>query len=132
VPHVGRGAALGDLDNDGAPDLVVVHQNDPVSILRNRNTPKNWVGLRLRGTATDSDAIGAKVSAPFQGRNVVRWVRSGAGYLSQFDQRIILPCEGATLDATVIWLGGKREVFSGLAPGRYHEIVEGEGSAETP
>jgi enediyne biosynthesis protein E4 len=132
VPHVGRGMALGDLDNDGAPDLVVVHQNEPVALLRNRLASPAWVGITLRGTSANCEAIGARVSVPFRGRHLVRWVRSGAGYFSQFDQRLTFPGSDGPLDATVTWPGGRRELFSALAPGRYHEIVEGEGAAQPP
>jgi hypothetical protein len=132
VPHVGRGAALGDIDNDGAPDLVIVHQNDPVTLLRNRLATSAWVGIQLRGTASNREAIGARVSAPFSDRGIVRWVRSGAGYLSQFDQRLSFPANDGPLDVKVAWPGGRHEVFRGLTPGHYHEVVEGEGATAAP
>lgn len=132
VSQVGRGAAVGDIDNDGALDLVVVHQNDPVTLLRNRQAASSWVGIQLHGTAANREAIGARVSAPCSGRKVVRWVRSGAGYFSQFDQRLSFPVNDGPLDIDVIWPGGRHEVFRGLTPGRYHEVVEGEGAAAAP
>src|SRR6185436_16695 len=83
VPHVGRGSATGDLDNDGAVDLVIVHQNDPVTLLRNQLRPEFWTRIQLKGVRCDPEAVGAKVSVMIRGRQLTNWVRSGAGYLSQ-------------------------------------------------
>jgi hypothetical protein len=129
--HVGRGAAIGDLDNDGALDLVVVHQNESVSILRNRTPPKHFVRVRLQGTQSDRDAIGAVASIRSSGRTLMRWVRSGAGYFSHSDQRILFAVDDdAPVDVTVDWLGRGREVFGNLKVGETHELVEGRGKSE--
>lgn len=128
VPHAGRGGAVGDLDNDGGLDLVLVHQNDPVVLLRNRYPAENWVRVRLRGTRGDADAIGAKVSAEIGGRTVTHWVRGGGGFCSTFDPRILFSLvDDAPLEVTVRWLGGSVEIFSGLKRGATHELVEGTG-----
>ena len=62
VPHCGRGLAAGDLDNDGALDMVIVHQDEPIAVLRNRILPKQWVRLSLQGVQSNRDAIGAIVT----------------------------------------------------------------------
>ena len=124
----GRGAAVGDLDNDGDLDLVVVRQNEPVSILINQIQPTDWVRLELRGTTSDPDAIGAVVRYPFEGRTIVRHVRSGSGYLSQFDQRILLPAKDV-VEMIVTWPTGKSERFRDLKPRRTHRIQEGAGES---
>ncbi|HEV7223951.1 MAG TPA: CRTAC1 family protein [Pirellulales bacterium] len=130
VPHAGRGAAVGDLDNDGAPDLVVVHQNEPVALLKNLRTPEHWVRLKLAGKTCDLDAVGAKVTYEFEGRQLARWVRGGAGYLSQSDLRIVLPAAGpGPLAVVVAWPGGKREAFRDLASGKTNVLVEGAGES---
>jgi hypothetical protein len=128
VPHAARGGSAGDLDNNGTSDLIVVHQNSPVSILRNRLSPKPWVSVCLRGTSSDPFAIGSVITARFAGRTLTRHVRSGAGYLSHFDRRVLLPIdgEGAT-ECSVRWLNGKQEVFQNLQPGRTHQLIEGHG-----
>ncbi len=126
--HVGRGAAVGDLDDDGAPDLVIVHQNEPVVLLRNRKVPARWVRLQLEGVHCDREAVGAKISYDYQGRQLVRWVRSGAGYLSQFDQRVILPVDqDDPVSVKVVWPGGKEESFSNLEINTTHRLIQGEG-----
>lgn len=130
IPHAGRGAAVGDLDNDGAPDLVIVHQNDPVSLLRNQLPAGRWVRVELRGVKSNTDAVGAKVTAPFGERTLTRYVRGGGGYLSYFDPRVLLPAAGdEPLDVTVVWPSGEREVFTGLDQRKTHELVEGTGRA---
>jgi len=128
VTHVGRGAAVGDLDNDGGPDLVISHQNEPVVVLRNRHPAKHWVSVLLRGEKCNRDAIGAKVTAPFGDRVLARWIRGGGGYASTFDPRILFPAvDDAPVTVTVKWPHGDTEVFPDLAQGKTHELVEGTG-----
>ncbi len=128
VHRAARGNAIGDLDNDGALDLVVVHQNEPVVLLRNRRPVSRWIRLQLRGTTSNPAAIGAKITAPFGDRVLTRWVRSGAGYLSQSDARIVLPMADHTpVSVTVYWPAGSMEIFQGLTENQTHVLVEGEG-----
>ncbi|HVW02745.1 MAG TPA: CRTAC1 family protein [Planctomycetaceae bacterium] len=133
VPHAGRGAAVGDLDGDGALDLVVVHQNQPVAVLKNRQRPPQWVRAALRGVSSSRDAVGARVESSFEGRARVRWVHGGGGYLSHFDPRILLPLEDAEkAELRVTWPAGKTEIFSSLDAQTTHAIVEGHGRPVAP
>lgn len=127
LPHPGRGAAVGDLDNNGAPDLVIVHQDEPATILRNQKTPSNWVRLRLKGTRCDPFAVGASVRLKDEGRTLTRFVRGGAGYLSQFDRRIVLPVseDQSTVEVTVQWPGGQEETFANLKVRKTNDLIEG-------
>lgn len=128
VPHAGRGAAVGDLNNDGAVDLVIVHQNQPVTLLRNRNVPTSWFSVHLRGTQSNPDAIGATVSFQYGGRLLTRLVRGGGGYLSHFDSRLVFPTIGERSNSvTVRWPSGHCEVFENLSLGTHHELVEAAG-----
>lgn len=126
--HQGRGAAVGDLDNDGALDIVVNHLNEPVSVLRNRRAPEAFFRIKLRATQGDHDATGAIVIALFAGRKLTRCLRSGAGYGSHFDQRITFPVVGKEpREVTVHWPGREIEKFTNLRLGATSELIEGEG-----
>jgi hypothetical protein len=128
IPHAGRGAAVGDLDNDGAPDLVVVHQDQPVKILRNRHQAQHWVGVALQGRASGMYPAGAIAILEQDGRKMTRVVSGGGSYLSHSDHRIVFVTKNADpVDVTVTWLGGQQEVFSGLSTRSTHELVEGTG-----
>ncbi len=129
--HSGRGSAVGDLDDDGAPDLVTVLMNEPVRLLRNRCAPANFVRVELRARNGEPDATGARVSAGYQGRRLARFVVRGGGYFSHSDPRFIFPADpdAATVDVTVDWPGRARETFRGLASRRSHLLIEGQGTA---
>jgi hypothetical protein len=128
LSHAGRGTASADLDNDGALDLVLVHQNDAVVLLKNRKTPANWVRVELRGTASDPHAVGAVASMDYQGRRLFRTVVGGAGYLSCSDRRIVFPAEDELpREIRVRWLGGKEELFRGVPTQQSVLLVEGTG-----
>ena len=132
--HAGRGVAVGDLDDDGAPDIVVVHQNDFPVLLRNRSVPPRFVRLRLRGTNSNVEAIGAVVAVRDGPRSVSRWISSGCGYFSQFDLRPIVPLthNAESVAAVVRWPCGVSERFASLDVNRTHELVEGRGDALPP
>lgn len=128
VPHAGRGLAIGDLDNDGGVDLVVVNQNEPVAVLRNRQPYEHWVRLRLRGTQSNRDAVGAKITLVNEKQTLTRWIRGGGGYASHFDFRVLLPWnDSRESEIEVHWPSGGIEWFGNLAPKVTHELVEGQG-----
>ncbi|MBI3951777.1 MAG: VCBS repeat-containing protein [Acidobacteria bacterium] len=84
-----RGAAFGDYDNDGHTDVAIVNLNDRPSLLRNDGGNRNrWLTLRLAGTKSNRDAIGARVQAVVGGMSLSAEVRSGGSYISQNDSRV--------------------------------------------
>jgi hypothetical protein len=127
VTHVGRGAAQGDLDNDGDPDLIVVHQNDPVTVLSNRRAPENWLSLALEGVASNREAIGAVVTSHWAGRTLTRVIRGGGSYFSCSDRRVLIPCTAEPQSVEVHWPSGLCERFSGLQSRQQHHLREGSG-----
>lgn len=127
--HSGRGNAVGDLDNDGAPDFVTVQMNDPVRVLRNRHVPRNFISVELRARFGEPLATGARVTAEFEGRQLARFAVRGEGFFSQFDPRLIFPvAPGAEIAEVIVdWPGRRRERFSRLGVRQTHFLVEGRG-----
>ncbi|MER3414982.1 MAG: hypothetical protein C4297_02060 [Gemmataceae bacterium] len=127
--HMGRGVALGDLDNDGRVDLVITHTNEPVVLLQNVTANgHHWVGLQLEGSDR-RDITGATIIAQVQGRHLYRMVKSGGSYLSSSDRRIVLGLGSATQveQVTVLWpspSGPQPQVWKNLAAGKYYRLRE--------
>jgi len=126
--YVARGLAVGDIDNDGDADAIFTRLNDSPVLLRN-NVGQNavWIGFELEGTVSNRDAIGARVTVEHDGRRMSRWITSGSSYLSSHDKRVIFGLGGsrpASVTAEIRWPNGRTQTVSGLAPGRYHRIVE--------
>ena len=88
VPRLARGLAVGDLDNDGRVDLVIVPQNAPVTYFHNRGEAGHGLTLRLEGTASNRDAIGARVTVTAGGRRQSGWRIGGGSYQSASDPRL--------------------------------------------
>ena len=149
---VGRALLVGDLDEDGDEDLVVVANSGPARVLLNTaiqgggggngsaNAAGRWIGLRpLLPQTTDGalprDAVGAVVTVrPDNGEPRRRRVRTGGSYATGQDARVrvALPAvDDAKAEVTVdvLWPDRTRETWEGLAPGRYHPLLRGSGKS---
>jgi hypothetical protein len=124
-----RGAAFGDYDNDGDIDVVVVTMDDRPMLLRNDTAGGRWVTLRLEGTKSNRDAIGAKVTIEAGGRRQVAEVRSGGSYISHNDVRVHFGLGAAqTVETlTIRWPSGATEKAAMLAADRFYTAREGSG-----
>ena len=80
-----RGLAVGDLDGDGRPEIVIVNMNDKPSLLKNEGVHQNFLYLSLVGTKSNRSAIGARVSVESSGRRQIDEVMSGGSFYSQND-----------------------------------------------
>jgi len=135
MPEASRGAAFGDLDNDGMMDVVVENIDGSPSILRNDSPSSNhWVTLQLVGTRSNRLAIGAKVKLVAGALVQIDEVRSGGSYLSQNDMRVHFGLgNAAMIDRVEIrWPSGQSEILQNLAADRFYTVKEGEGIVPNP
>lgn len=126
--HLGRGAALGDLDNDGKVDVVVSHMNEPVAVLRNISKENNhWLGVELVG-AQHADIVGARVMLTANGRTQTRFAKGGGSYASSPDRRFVfgIGASDQIEKLTVVWPDGTQQTWTSLAVDCYHVITQGE------
>jgi hypothetical protein len=125
--HSSRGAAFGDLDNDGAVEVVINNQNEAPSLLKlTRPPPGNWVILKLEGIRSNRSAIGARVSVTAGGRTQMDEVRSGGSYMSQGDLRLHFGlAQARKIDRVEIeWPSGARQVEENVDVNRVVTVRE--------
>ena len=132
--HQGRGLAIGDLDNDGRPDLVISHVNDAVTLLCNEaGAGHHWLGVGLIGKE-HADVVGAKLTLEVDGRRLTRFARGGTSYLSSSDRRHLFGLGAASKVGrlTVVWPSGKEQYGDTLPIDRYWQLVVDEREAREP
>ncbi len=125
-----RGAAFGDIANNGNVDVVVLNVGEPPSLLLNTNqSPNHRVLVHLLGTKSNRAAIGARVTIHTGAMTQFDEVRSGGSYLSQNDLRLHFGLGAAArIDLIEVrWPTGKIETFEDVAADKIYTIVEGQG-----
>ena len=133
LSEIGRGAAFGDIDNDGDTDVVIANNNGPVRLLLNQIGQRNhWVGVRLLDAQTKRDALGARAVLMRKPKpDLLRRARTDGSYLSSHDPRVIFGLGKATETGTalVTWPSGRREAWKNLPLDKYTTLQEGNGQA---
>jgi hypothetical protein len=130
---VGRGAAFGDIDNDGDIDVVVVNNNGPARVLiNNMGHRKPWIGFRMVGEKIPRDMLGTRV-AVFRHNAPTLWrrVRSDGSYCSSSDSRVLFGLGDAS-EVTKVqahWISGRVEEWTGVPLRKYSVLREGSGNA---
>ncbi len=124
-----RGAAFGDIDNDGGVDVVVVNRDSRPFLLRNVVPSRgHWLLLRVL-EAHQRDALGAEVTMTIGSRTIHRDVRAASSYLASNDPRVHVGLGAETMarDVTVTWPGGARERFGDIQADRVTVLRRGAG-----
>lgn len=126
VRQVSRGAAFGDIDDDGDVDILVANVADRPQLLRNDTAGGHWLRLHLTGTASNRSAVGARATIVAGTHRAAAEVTTGASYLSQGDLRLHFGLGAATRVDTihVVWPSGTRQVLTGIDADRQIDIVE--------
>lgn len=129
--HTSRGVAMGDVDDDGGVDLVVVNRDAPAYLLMNRvGQSANWVRFRIVNPY-GGDAIGATVRASIGGVRQRRTVRPATSYLASHDPRVHFGLGGASRvsGVEVQWPSGETEAFGDFPAGATVVLRYGSGRA---
>jgi hypothetical protein len=130
-----RGVAIGDLDNDGGVDVVIVNNDEAPLVLRNNvGRLNNWLGARLVGRKCNRDAVGAVVTYQAGDLKRSRMKVGGGSFLSSHDPRMVLGIGSRTkIDSVEVkWPlpSGSVERFTNLPLNRYVTLTEGVGRPE--
>ena len=131
-PVVARGMAYADFDNDGDLDLVITANNGPARLLRNDNANQNDVlRVKLIGTKSNRDAIGAKVTLTTSTGSLARMVKGGSSYLSQSELPLTFglgkPGSNKIVRMQIDWPSGRKDSIVDLKPNQFVTIQEGKG-----
>jgi hypothetical protein len=130
-----RGLAIGDFNNDGGVDvLMILNDGAPLLLRNNVGRLNHWLGIQLKGRVANPDAVGATVT--WQAGDLKRHVYkiAGGGYLSCHDPRVVL---GIGRRTKIDWIevkwpppSARVDRFTNLPIDRYISIVEGKGIKE--
>jgi enediyne biosynthesis protein E4 len=114
IPIVGRGLAVGDYDNDGKMDALVVDSEGKPLLLHNVSpSAGHWLTLKLVGTQTNRNGLGARVTIKAGSRTLVRHCASDGSYMSASDSRVHfgLSEHNSPVEVTIRWAGGKAQTY---------------------
>ena len=130
IEKVSRGLAAGDIDNDGDLDLLVTNNGQRADLLRNDSRHGRALLVRLIGTKSNRDGIGARVRLTAAGRTQMREVKAGSSYLGQNDLRVHFGIgTAARVDQLEVrWPSGRVDVVRDIQADRLISIQEGAGA----
>jgi enediyne biosynthesis protein E4 len=118
-----RGAAFGDLNNDGSIDVVTTVLGGPLQVFMNRGSSGHWLTITLRGTRSNRDGLGARVVVNGQ----TRFATTAGSYESANDKRLHFGLGTAkTAKVEVFWPSGSHQSLNDMAADQFLEIREPE------
>lgn len=133
--HVGRGLAVGDFDNDGDSDLLLINSGEPPVLLRNDGGNRNhWLGIKLIGTKSNRDGIGAKVTVTAGALRRTKQLMGGTSYCSASDLRLLfgLGTNPKVNEVKVKWPSGQVSSLKNVSINQYITIKEGAAQTAKP
>jgi hypothetical protein len=125
--HAGRGLAVADFDNDGDPDLLLLNVGEPPVLLRNDGGNRNhWLGIKLEGTKSNRDGVGARITVTAGRTRRVKQRLGGTSYCSASDPRLLFGLgSNAKIDTVEVkWPSGKVSALKNLSANQYITIKE--------
>jgi len=127
-----RAAIFGDINNDGAIDIVVINKDSPAQVLVNNNKDNHWIGFDLRHQ-TGAIANGAKVKLIIDGKTHYRFVNPHYSYLASNDHRVQfgLKDQAKVAQVVVTWPSGIQEAYGPFESNQYRTLEEGHGAPMT-
>src|SRR5436190_5548579 len=126
--YAGRGLALADFDNDGDSDLLLMNVGEPPVLLRNDGGNQNrWLGIKLVGTKSNRDGIGARITITSGGWHRSKQMLGGGSYCSASDPRLLFGLESNTMidEVQVRWPSGLVSTVKNVRSNQYLTIKEG-------
>jgi hypothetical protein len=130
LPTVGRGLAIGDIDNDGRLDALVTNNNGPAQLFRNLDRSANhWVAFKTAGTKSNRDGIHTRIAIVANGMRQTASVRGGSSFLSHSDRRLYFGLGKAEKISRVEiqWPSGLREILTNVPANAIYTLTEGRG-----
>jgi hypothetical protein len=129
TPRPARGLAVGDVDGDGRPEVVIVNMNSTPSLLKNLGPRRNFLSVTLTGTKSNRSAIGARVMVETTRRQIDE-VMSGGSYYSQNDMTLYFGLGDATVVSRleIHWPSGQVQEFTNVPANQSLLITEGSPS----
>ncbi|MHB8862369.1 MAG: CRTAC1 family protein [Pirellulaceae bacterium] len=128
----GRGAGFDDLDGDGDVDGVILNSNDRPTILRNMHheirRDHHWLQIRCRGTQSNRDGVGGRVTVVSGDLTQIDEVHAGRGYQSHFGSQLHfgLAARDHVDRIEVRWIGGSVDVLTDVSVDRVLTLIEGQ------